>query len=106
MLASLASICCPKAPESALSLVLCQICALAAAQTKFQAGALDDALVLLDLADAGSPREGERARVDLLRAQIAFASQRVGDAAPLLLKAARAASLLPSVNIRVSPRAA
>ncbi|MCW2982559.1 MAG: LuxR family transcriptional regulator [Conexibacter sp.] len=63
--------------------------ALAAAQTKFQAGALDDALVLLDLADAGSPREGERARVDLLRGQIAFASQRVGDAPPLLLKAAR-----------------
>ena len=54
--------------------------ALAAAQTKYEAGALEDALALLDIADAGAYRAGQRARVDLLRAQIAFASRRGSDA--------------------------
>jgi DNA-binding CsgD family transcriptional regulator len=63
--------------------------ALAAAQTSYEAGALDDALTLLDTADAGAHRELERARVDLLRGQIAFAARRGRDAPPLLLKAAR-----------------
>jgi len=63
--------------------------ALVAAQTKFEAGALDDATALLDIADAGAYRERLRARVDLLRAQIAFALRRGSDAPSLLLKAAR-----------------
>ena len=63
--------------------------ALAAAQTNYEAGALDDALALLDIADAGAHLELERARVDLLRGQIAFAARRGRDAPPLLLKAAR-----------------
>ena len=63
--------------------------ALSAAQTKYEAGALEDALTLLDIADAGAHRERERARVDLLRAQLAFASRRGSDAPALLLKAAR-----------------
>jgi DNA-binding CsgD family transcriptional regulator/tetratricopeptide (TPR) repeat protein len=63
--------------------------ALAAAQTHFEAGALDEALALLDLADAGVHRQADRARVDLLRGQIAFAARRGSDAPPLLLKAAR-----------------
>jgi DNA-binding CsgD family transcriptional regulator len=63
--------------------------ALAAAQTSYEAGALDDALALLEIADAGAYRELERARVDLLRGQIAFAARRGRDAPPLLLKAAR-----------------
>jgi DNA-binding CsgD family transcriptional regulator len=63
--------------------------ALAAAQTSYEAGALDDALTLLDIADAGMYRTLERARVDLLRGQIAFAARRGHDAPPLLLKAAR-----------------
>jgi DNA-binding CsgD family transcriptional regulator len=63
--------------------------ALTAAQTSYEAGALDDALTLLDTADAGAHRELERARVDLLRGQIAFAARRGRDAPPLLLKAAR-----------------
>jgi hypothetical protein len=42
--------------------------ALAAAQTKFQAGALDDALSLLAMAEAGALSDLERARVALLRA--------------------------------------
>ena len=63
--------------------------ALAAAQTKYEAGALEDALALLDIADAGTHRAGRRARVDLLRAQIAFASRRGREAPRLLLEAAR-----------------
>ncbi|WP_308214356.1 helix-turn-helix transcriptional regulator [Solirubrobacter ginsenosidimutans] len=63
--------------------------ALAAAQTKFEAGALDDALALLGTAEAGAVDDAQRARVDLLRAQIAFASKRGGDAPQLLLRAAR-----------------
>jgi DNA-binding CsgD family transcriptional regulator/tetratricopeptide (TPR) repeat protein len=63
--------------------------ALAAAQTKYEAGSFDDALMLLGLAEAGAIDEGQRARVELLRARIAFASRRGSDAPPLLLEAAR-----------------
>ena len=63
--------------------------ALAAAQTKYEAGALEDAVALLDIADAGTYRAGQRARVGLLRARIAFASRRGSDAPLLLLEAAR-----------------
>jgi DNA-binding CsgD family transcriptional regulator len=63
--------------------------ALAAAQTKYEAGALDDALALLAIAEADAVNDGRRARVDLLRAQIAFASRRGSDAPSLLLRAAR-----------------
>jgi DNA-binding CsgD family transcriptional regulator len=63
--------------------------ALAAAQAKYDAGALVDAVALLNIADVGTGRELERAKVDLLRARIAFASRRGSDAPALLLKAAR-----------------
>src|SRR4051812_25787175 len=63
--------------------------ALAAAQTKYEAGALDDALALLATAETAGVDDLQRARVHLLRAQIAFAAQRGGDAPSLLLKAAR-----------------
>ena len=63
--------------------------ALAAAQTKYEAGALDDALALLASAETGGVDDVQRARVHLLRAQIAFAVQRGGDAPALLLEAAR-----------------
>ena len=64
--------------------------ALAAAQTKLQAGALDDALQLLEMAESrAAVDEVLRAHAHLLRAQIAFASRRGRDAAPLLLAAAR-----------------
>jgi DNA-binding CsgD family transcriptional regulator len=62
---------------------------LAAAQTKYEAGALDDALALLVIAETGGVDDLQRARVHLLRAQIAFAAQRGGDAPKLLLDAAR-----------------
>ena len=63
--------------------------ALVAAQTKFRAGALDDAIGLLSSTEAGSLDELDRARVDLLRAQIAFVSTHGRDAPALLLRAAR-----------------
>jgi len=68
--------------------------ALAAAQAKFQAGAFDAALGLLATAESGPLDEFQRARADLLRGQIAFASRRGSDAPPLLLKAARGLELL------------
>jgi DNA-binding CsgD family transcriptional regulator len=63
--------------------------ALAAAQSSFQAGAFDAALGLLATAEAGTLDELQRARVDLLRGQVAFASGLGRDAPPLLLQAAR-----------------
>ena len=63
--------------------------AIAAARAKHQAGAPDAALSLLASAEAGPVDELQRARADLLRAQIAFAMSRGSDAPPLLLNAAR-----------------
>jgi tetratricopeptide (TPR) repeat protein len=63
--------------------------ALAAAQANFQAGAFDPALRLAAAAEAG-PLDGfQRARVDLVRGRVAFASGHGGDAARRLLTAAR-----------------
>jgi AAA ATPase domain len=63
--------------------------ALAAAQALGKAGALDDALALLAVAETGAASRLGRARVGLVRAQIAFASRCGGDAPSLLLRAAR-----------------
>jgi DNA-binding CsgD family transcriptional regulator len=62
--------------------------ALAAAQAKYQAGALDAALGLIVTAESGPLDEFQRARVDVVRAQVSFASDRGSDAPSLLLKAA------------------
>ena len=62
---------------------------LAAAQAKVQAGAFGAAVKLLSMADAALLDEFQRARVDLLRAQLAFAANRGSDAPSLLLKAAK-----------------
>jgi DNA-binding CsgD family transcriptional regulator len=63
--------------------------ALAAAHSKHQAGASDAGLRLLAMAEAGPLEELDRARAQLLRAQIAFATTRGRDAPPLLLEAAK-----------------
>ena len=63
--------------------------ALAAAQAKHLAGAPGAALGLLATAQARPLDELQRARVNLLRAQIAAASNRGRDAPPLLLEAAQ-----------------
>jgi DNA-binding CsgD family transcriptional regulator len=63
--------------------------ALAAAQATYQAGALDGALRLLAVAEAGPLDELRSAQADLLRGQIALAANWGSDAPPLLVKAAR-----------------
>ena len=63
--------------------------ALAAAQASYQAGALGPALRMVATAEAGPLDDLARAQVDLLRAQIRFASDHGSDASLLLLKAAR-----------------
>jgi DNA-binding CsgD family transcriptional regulator len=63
--------------------------ALAAAQASLQAGGLTAARGLLATAEAGPLDDFQRARIDLLRAQLAFVSSRGTDATPLLLAAAR-----------------
>ena len=62
---------------------------LVAAKSKHQAGAHDAALRLLATAQAGPLDELERARAQLLHAQITFAMTRGGDAPQLLLEAAK-----------------
>ncbi|HEY8624579.1 MAG TPA: LuxR C-terminal-related transcriptional regulator, partial [Solirubrobacteraceae bacterium] len=63
--------------------------ALAAAQANVYAGAFDEALRLLPVAEAGSPDELQQAQAELLRGQIAFSSNIGSDGPPLLLSAAR-----------------
>lgn len=63
--------------------------ALAAAQAKIQAGAFEVARDLLAMAESGPVSELRRARGDMMRAQLAYVTNRGSDAPPLLLKAAR-----------------
>jgi hypothetical protein len=73
--------------------------ALKAAHASLQAGAFDGALRLVSTAEAGSLDESQRARADLLRGQVAFASGSAIDAAPILLKAA---ARLEAVDLELS----
>jgi DNA-binding CsgD family transcriptional regulator len=73
---------------------------LAAARTKRDAGELDPALGLLVAVDAGSLDELGTAEVEHLRGQIAFDQRRVGDAAQLLLSAARRLESLNAESAR------
>jgi DNA-binding CsgD family transcriptional regulator len=68
--------------------------ALAAGQAKIQAGALDAALDLLEMAESGPLSDFQHARADLVRAQLAFVTSRGTEAPPLLLKAARRLELI------------
>ena len=63
--------------------------ALAAAEAAFQAGVSEAALRLVATAEAARLDEAQRARVDLVRGQVHFASGLAGDAPSLLLRAAR-----------------
>ncbi len=63
--------------------------ALEAAQAKHLPGAFDAALGMLATAEVGPLEEFQRARAELLRGQIAFASSHGSEAPQLLLKAAR-----------------
>ena len=73
--------------------------ALAAAQASLHAGAFDAALALLAAAEAAPLNELERARVDLLHAEVAYAQNRGSDAPLLLL---RAAGRLETLDVRLS----
>jgi DNA-binding CsgD family transcriptional regulator len=73
--------------------------ALAAAQASVQAGGLDAAAGLLAMAMAGPLDEFQQARVDLLRGQIAFASNTDSDAPARL---ARAAKRLESLDVALA----
>ena len=73
--------------------------ALAAAQATQQAGALDEALTLVAIADAGPLDEFQRAQVDALRARISFAANRGSEAPSLLLAAAKR---LEPLDVRLS----
>lgn len=64
--------------------------ALDAAHAKYDAGAPESAVALLAVAEAGPLNALQRARRDLLRAQIAFHTTRGGDAPGMLLDAAEA----------------
>jgi DNA-binding CsgD family transcriptional regulator/tetratricopeptide (TPR) repeat protein len=62
---------------------------LEAAQAKATAGAFGGASLLLAIAEAGPLDEAGLARIDLLRAQMAYNSAHGNDALPLMLSAAR-----------------
>lgn len=63
--------------------------ALAGADLSLQAGSVDSALGLLQIADDGPLDELQQARLDLLRAGAVYAQRRGNDAPALLLQAAR-----------------
>jgi DNA-binding CsgD family transcriptional regulator len=63
--------------------------ALTGAHAQVRAGAAGTALELLALAESGTLDPFQRAQAGLVRAQLAFACDRGGDASPLLLEAAR-----------------
>src|SRR5439155_3509088 len=53
--------------------------ALAAAQAKYQTGANDEAVALVELAEIGPLDDCQRAQTEVLRARIAFATRRGSD---------------------------
>jgi outer membrane PBP1 activator LpoA protein len=63
--------------------------ALDAAFANVQAGGFDVARGVLAIAHVGTLDEWQRARIEMVRAQLAFASRRGNEAMPLLLAAAR-----------------
>src|SRR4051812_2740137 len=73
--------------------------ALAAAQAGLRAGGFEAALALLAAAEAGELDELQRARVELLHAELAYAQNRGSDAPLLLLRAART---LEALDVRLS----
>ncbi|MET7687770.1 AAA family ATPase [Streptomyces sp. NPDC005483] len=73
--------------------------ALDAAQAKLHAGAFEPAATLLATAAAGPLDELGRARIEVLRAGIAFAQNRGGEAPQLLLAAARRFGRLEDVAL-------
>ena len=63
--------------------------ALSAASAQVQAGGFDAARDLLSIVKALVPSDFQQARIELIEAELAFTTSRVGDAPTLLLKAAQ-----------------
>jgi DNA-binding CsgD family transcriptional regulator len=63
--------------------------ALSAASAQVQAGGFEAARDLLSIAEAQAPNDFQQARIELIQAELAFATTRGGDASQLLLKAAQ-----------------
>ena len=63
--------------------------ALTAAEAKYAAGDFEAAQALLVTAEVGPPGDLDEARAQRMRAQVAFALRRGGDAPPLMLRAAQ-----------------
>jgi DNA-binding CsgD family transcriptional regulator len=63
--------------------------ALSAASAQVQAGGIEAARDLLSIAKAQAPSDFQQARIELIEAELAFATTRGGDAPQLLLKAAQ-----------------
>ena len=63
--------------------------ALTAAEAKYAAGDFEAAQALLVTIEVGPPGELDEARAQRMRAQVAFALRRGGDAPPLMLRAAQ-----------------
>ncbi|GAA5122297.1 LuxR family transcriptional regulator [Alloalcanivorax gelatiniphagus] len=78
--------------------------ALAAAQAKSQAGAFDEALHLLDDAQAAPLKEYALAQASLVRGKIMFASRSASASLPLLLSAAKQFEALDPVVARETYR--
>src|SRR6185436_6998109 len=74
--------------------------ALVAAEAKRQAGALDDALALAAIAERGPLDDSQRAQLDVLRARVAFGSDRGSEAPTLLLRAAQRLEPIDSSQAR------
>ena len=60
-----------------------------AASAHIKAGAFATARDLLSIAEAGPPSDFQQARIELMRAELAFLTDRGSEAPPILLKAAR-----------------
>jgi len=75
---------------------------LAAARKKYEAGALAEAVTLLAAAQSSSVDDTSKAEVQLLHAQVAFASSRGSDASSLLLAAARKMETVDAVAARAA----
>ncbi|MEV5966755.1 LuxR C-terminal-related transcriptional regulator [Kribbella sp. NPDC051952] len=73
--------------------------AVAAAQAELKTGAFESAAELLAMADAEQLSEFQRAKADLIRAQLAFCTNRGNDAPQLMLAAAKR---LESVDVELS----
>lgn len=73
--------------------------AITAAASMARAGASDETVALLKVAEALSLNDFQQAHMDLTRAQLAFISNRGNDAAPLLLQAARR---LENIDVRLA----